>query len=308
MSQRKQLTDLLLVLCWLPATPPAFPPAGQGVVESGGVCRVQLAAGLLEALGVQPDAQGVFHLALCFLVTGPVPASGAVGDQTGQTVLPPRLVGNGPGVFFPTRQGLQSSTERRGQVSGCRVTAAPLQPGSQLAFLGRRRSVRRVPAFPSYKFDELIHAVDAAGRDPGARAVRGKGFMFAGEARFDVPGGGEVVADFAGRCAHKPGNTGRCQATAVHQHPLRVRHLPRLVSHMGTSCHATHRQTGRLKHFWRRMGTMELAPEERVRAAAALEEILQQVEAGDVSATAGQLAYTSGTAAGLRARLDVTGQ
>lgn len=49
---------------------------------------------------------------------------------------------------------------------------------------------------------------------------------------------------------------------------------------------------------------MELSREERVRAASALEVVLQ-VEGGDVAATPGQLAYIAGTAAGLRSQPDL---
>lgn len=57
-----------------------------------------------------------------------------------------------------------------------------------------------------------------------------------------------------------------------------------------------------------RMGSMELSAEERSHAASALEEILEQIEAGDIAATPGQRAYIMGTVAGLRGRLDDTGE
>lgn len=53
---------------------------------------------------------------------------------------------------------------------------------------------------------------------------------------------------------------------------------------------------------------MELSAEERARAASALEDVLLQVEDGDVAATPGQLAYIAGSVAGLRGELDLTGQ
>lgn len=56
------------------------------------------------------------------------------------------------------------------------------------------------------------------------------------------------------------------------------------------------------------MGSMELSAEERSHAASALEEILEQIEAGDIAATPGQRAYIMGTVAGLRGRLDDTGE
>ena len=62
---------------------PSTPPAGNHFVEPLLLAWIQLAGPVVDALGVQPDAQHTFCLVAGFVVPGPLVACGQVRRDLG---------------------------------------------------------------------------------------------------------------------------------------------------------------------------------------------------------------------------------